>query len=67
MGFGLPLCDTTRTNFTSNPDPDFGIYLTKATNPAGPWSAPVLVEAGKGLIDPCPLWDDDGQTYLVHG
>ncbi|MPR35199.1 glycoside hydrolase family 43 protein [Salmonirosea aquatica] len=49
------------------PDPDFGIYLTKATNPAGPWSEPILVEGGKGLIDPCPLWDDDGQVYLVHG
>src|SRR5678815_2560015 len=48
------------------PDPDFGIYLTKAKNIAGPWSDPVLVEAGKGLIDPCPLWDDDGQGYLVH-
>jgi beta-xylosidase len=48
------------------PDPDFGIYLTKAKNPAGPWSQPVLVESGKGLIDPCPLWDDDGQAYLVH-
>ncbi|GAB3689057.1 glycoside hydrolase 43 family protein [Spirosoma flavus] len=49
------------------PDPDFGIYLTKANNPAGPWSEPVLVEGGKGLIDPCPLWDDNGQVYLVHG
>jgi beta-xylosidase len=48
------------------PDPDFGIYLTKATNAAGPWTAPVLVEEGKGLIDPCPLWDDNGQVYLVH-
>lgn len=48
------------------PDPDFGIYLTKAKNPAGPWTEPVLVEGGKGLIDPCPLWDDDGQVYLVH-
>lgn len=48
------------------PDPDFGIYIVKAKNPAGPWSDPVLVEGGKGLIDPCPLWDDDGQTYLVH-
>ena len=48
------------------PDPDFGIYLTKAKNAAGPWSDPVLVEAGKGLIDPCPLWDDDGSIYLVH-
>lgn len=48
------------------PDPDFGIYLIKAKNPAGPWSQPVLVAGGKGLIDPCPLWDDDGQVYLVH-
>jgi beta-xylosidase len=48
------------------PDPDFGIYVTKTKNPAGEWSTPVLVEAGKGLIDPCPLWDDDGKTYLVH-
>ncbi|MDI9366109.1 MAG: glycoside hydrolase 43 family protein [Flavobacterium sp.] len=48
------------------PDPDFGIYVVKAKNPAGPWSLPIMVEAGKGLIDPCPLWDDDGKTYLVH-
>ncbi|MBB2144515.1 family 43 glycosylhydrolase [Pedobacter sp. LMG 31464] len=48
------------------PDPDFGIYLTKAKNAAGPWSEPILVEAGKGLIDPCPLWDEDGKVYLVH-
>lgn len=49
------------------PDPDFGIYLVKAKDPAGPWSAPVLVMGGKGLIDPCPLLDDDGKMYLVHG
>jgi beta-xylosidase len=48
------------------PDPDFGIYLTKAKAAAGPWSEPLLVEGGKGLIDPCPLWDDDGKAYLVH-
>ena len=48
------------------PDPDFGIYMIRAKNAGGPWSAPVLVEAGKGLIDPCPLWDDDGNVYLVH-
>lgn len=48
------------------PDPDFGIYLVKAKNAAGPWSEPLLVAEGKGLIDPCPLWDDDGQAYLVH-
>lgn len=48
------------------PDPDFGIYLVKAKTPYGPWTEPILVEAGKGLIDPCPLWDDDGKAYLVH-
>lgn len=48
------------------PDPDFGIYLVTATDPRGPWSEPVLVKAGKGLIDPCPLWDDDGTLYLIH-
>jgi len=48
------------------PDPDFGIYVIKANNITGPWSEPVLVEGGKGLIDPCPLWDDDGNVYLVH-
>lgn len=48
------------------PDPDVGIYVTKAKDPRGPWSEPVLVESGKGLIDPCPLWDDDGNNYLVH-
>jgi len=48
------------------PDPDFGIYMTKAKDPKGPWSEPVLVKAGKGLIDPCPLWDEDGKAYLVY-
>jgi len=49
------------------PDPDYGIYLIKAKNAAGPWSNPVMVYAGAGLIDPCPLWDEDGSVYLVHG
>jgi len=48
------------------PDPDFGIYLITAKTITGPWTEPILVEGGKGLIDPCPLWDDDGQVYLVH-
>ncbi|UOQ54917.1 glycoside hydrolase family 43 protein [Hymenobacter cellulosivorans] len=49
------------------PDPDLGIYVTRADNPAGPWEAPILVKAAKGWIDPCPLWDEDGKAYLVHG
>lgn len=48
------------------PDPDFGIYVLTAANINGPWSEPQLVAAGKGLIDPCPLWDDNGKAYLVH-
>lgn len=47
-------------------DPDFGIYMVKAEDPAGEWSKPVLVKKGKGLIDPSPLWDDDGKAYLVY-
>lgn len=46
-------------------DPDFGIYMIKTKNPLGEWSTPVLVMKGKGIIDPSPLWDDDGQVYLV--
>ncbi len=48
------------------PDPDFGIYVIKTKNILGDWSAPKLVLAGKGLIDPCPFWDDNGKAYLVH-
>jgi beta-xylosidase len=48
------------------PDPDFGIYVTTAADPRGAWSRPALVKPGKGLIDPCPLWDDDGSVYLIH-
>ena len=47
-------------------DPDFGIYMTKTKDPAGEWSVPLLVRAAKGWIDPCPLWDADGNAYLVH-
>lgn len=48
------------------PDPDFGIYRVQSNNPYGPWSTPILVKKGKGLIDPTPLWDDDGKSYLVY-
>lgn len=47
------------------PDPDFGIYVTTATDPRGKWSEPKLVREGKGYIDPCPFWDDDGKAYLI--
>lgn len=47
-------------------DPDFGIFMVKTRDPYGEWDAPVLVKAGKGMIGPCPLWDDDGRVYLAH-
>ena len=47
-------------------DPDFGIFMVKTKDPAGEWENPVLVKAGKGMIDPAPLWDEDGHVYLVH-
>ena len=47
-------------------DPDQGIFMVRTDDPRGQWEAPVLVKAGKGLIDPTVLWDDDGTAYLVH-
>ena len=47
-------------------DPDYGIYMIKTRDPKGSWSKPVLVKAGKGMIDPTPLWDEDGKVYLIH-
>ncbi|WP_203582015.1 glycoside hydrolase family 43 protein [Microbacterium hibisci] len=49
------------------PDPDQGVFVVSAEDPAGPWSPPRLLLSGLGVIDPCPLWDEDGRTYLVHG
>lgn len=48
-------------------DPDFGIYMVKTKNPFGKWEDPILVEEGKGIIDTCPFWDEDGNAYIVHG
>ncbi|WP_455497372.1 glycoside hydrolase family 43 protein [Coprobacter sp.] len=48
-------------------DPDAGIYMVKTKNPTGKWEEPVLVKAAKGIIDTCPLWDEDGNAYIVHG
>jgi len=48
-------------------NPDFGIFMVKTKDPKGKWEQPVLVMEGKGLIDCCPLWDDNGTTYLVRG
>ena len=48
-------------------DPDRGAYRVSAKSPEGPWSEPRLVIPAKGMIDVCPLYDDDGRVYLVNG
>ena len=50
-------------------DPDWGVYMVKTKNgdPAGEWETPYCVIKGKGYIDTCPLWDEDGRCYLVNG
>ena len=58
-------------------DPDQGIFMVKGKPIPNPspkegsskrveWSNPICVIAGKGMIDPCPLWDEDGRCYLVN-
>lgn len=47
--------------------PDEGIFMVKTKDPLGKWDDPVLVLEGKGLIDSCPFWDDDGKAYVIHG
>ena len=47
-------------------DPDFGVYLIKTKDVTADWEKPVLVKSGKGIIDPTPLWDEDGKVYLAN-
>jgi len=47
-------------------DPDLGIFMTKTKDPRGEWEPVVLVKEGKGLIDSCPIFDDNGDVYLAH-
>src|SRR4051812_23113477 len=46
--------------------PQDGLFMWHAKDPAGEWSGTVTVKAVQKWEDPCPLWDDDGQAYLVH-
>ena len=46
------------------PLPDEGIFVATATDPYGKWELHCLHTAC-GWIDPCPLWDDDGKTYMA--
>lgn len=46
--------------------PDEGLFMTSATDPAGPWSPLHLVKGITKWEDPCPFWDEDGNAYLVR-
>lgn len=48
-------------------DPDLGVFVVTAKDPAGEWTEPQCIIPGKGMIDTTPLWDDDGRCYLVNG
>ncbi len=44
--------------------PHEGLFMSKATDPAGPWSPLLNVKHISGWEDPCPFWDEDGQAYV---
>lgn len=46
--------------------PDEGVYCVRAADPLGPWEPPVRLLSAKGLIDPCPFWEEDGSAWVVH-
>lgn len=46
--------------------PDEGLFAFTAKDPAGEWECHYVKDV-TGWIDPCPLFDDDGQAWLVHG
>ncbi len=45
--------------------PDEGIFEVHTKNPLKKWSPPHLVKKGKGLIDPCPFWENN-KAYVIH-
>ncbi len=47
--------------------PDEGYFVVRTKDPLGKWENPVCILEGKGLIDPCPFWDEDGRAYVIHG
>ena len=61
-----PSATTTAGSGSSSPTRTRASSSSPPPIAAGPWSRPHLLKAGRGLIDPCPLWDDDGSAYLVH-
>ena len=46
--------------------PDEGLFAFTAADPAGEWECHFVKDV-TGWIDPCPLFDEDGSAYLIHG
>ena len=46
--------------------PEEGLFMSTATDPAGPWTPLHCVKAIARWEDPCPFWDEDGNAYLGH-
>lgn len=46
--------------------PHQGLFVGIAKNPAGPWELTQVADV-ELWEDPSPLWDDDGNAYLVRG
>ena len=46
--------------------PDEGLFAFTASDPAGEWECHYVKDV-TGWIDPCPLFDEDGSAYLIHG
>ena len=46
--------------------PDEGLFAFTAKDPAGEWECHYVKDVC-GWIDPCPLFDEDGTNWLVHG
>jgi beta-xylosidase len=40
--------------------------MIRAKNIRGPWTDPIMVAESKGLIDPCPLWDESTKAASVN-
>lgn len=47
--------------------PDEGIFVTRTNDIYGEFEPLTCIKSGRGYIDTCPFWDDDGEAYLVHG
>ncbi|MFC1568807.1 glycoside hydrolase 43 family protein [bacterium] len=45
--------------------PHEGLFMAKAKDPKGPWELHHVAKV-EMWEDPCPLWDDDGNAYLIR-